>query len=335
MKSLKNRTLRGVWVSGLPGRLMAAVALAGMFSTACDVHSSTAPGTLFSITVTPNTTLNYNATQQFVAIGKDAAGVTVPITPSWAVVAGGGAINGTSGLFTAGTTSGVYMGTVRATSGGMSGTANVTVVAPPPPVIPMGQADLYGILAGTTFTCITGGLIKADVGVWPGSANTGFPPCAITGTQHLGDAVAQTGQGDLTVAYNQLAGMACSPANAMTGIDLGGKTLAPGVYCFTSSAFLNGTLTLAGPSTGSWVFQVATTLITGTNASVVLSGGALARNVYFQVGSSATLEVGTAFQGNILALTSISLKNNATLLGRALARNGGVTLDNNNVITLP
>jgi hypothetical protein len=173
------------------------------------------------------------------------------------------------------------------------------------------------------------------VGVWPGSANSGFPPCQITGTQHLGDAVSQTAQGDLTTAYNQLAGMPCSPANALTGLDLGGMTLAPGVYCFTSSAGLTGTLTLAGPATGTWVFQVATTLITATNSAVVLSGGALASNVFWQVGTSATLAVGTAMQGNILALTSISLGDGATLIGRTLARNGGVTLGNNNTITLP
>ena len=421
--SMQSRIFRALSPPGLSTRLAVAVALAGLVS-ACDVHSPTAPGTLASITVTPDVTLAISATQQFVAVGRDAEGAVISISPIWSIVGVGGTINASTGMYTAGMVPGTYAGTVKAASGSIAGTASVIVTvgalatitvtpnpdtlpandvqqftavgrdgggnvlsispawsvvasggsinsasglftagsaagtytntvearngsvagfatvvvtasAPPPPLVPLGQAAFNGILAGTTFTCITGGLIKADVGVWPGSANTGFPPCAITGTQHLGDAVSQTAQGDLTTAYNQLAGMPCSPANALTGQDLGGMTLAPGVYCFTSSAFLTGTLTIAGPADGNWVFQIATTLVTGTNSSVVLSGGALASNVYWQVGSSATIAIGTAMQGNILALTSISLKDNATLLGRALARNGGVTLDNNNVITLP
>ena len=313
--------------------LMTAVALAAMLSTACDVHSPTDPGTLFSITVTPNSTLNYNATQQFVAIGKDAEGVTIAITPTWSVVAGGGAINGTSGLFTAGSVAGVYVATVKATSGGMSGTANVTVVAPPtPPSLVV--LDQNGIMAGTAFTCITGGVINADISISPGSTVTGFPPCVITGVQHLADAVALNAQNGLTTAYNTLAGLPCPPANAIVA-DLGGTTKPAGVYCTATGIGVTGVLTLdgGGDPNANFVFQAGSSLITA--GDIVLINGAQARNVYWQVGSSATIGTASQWKGNILALTSITLVDNANLIGRALARNGAVSLGTNNVITLP
>ena len=110
-------------------------------------------------------------------------------------------------------------------------------------------------------------------------------------------------------------------------------TLAPGVYCFTSSAQLTGNLTLAGPANGLWVFQVASALTTGTSAQVILSGGAQAANVFWQIGSSATIGQTTAFQGNIIAAVSVTLVQGASLHGRALSK-AGVTMDTN-IITLP
>jgi hypothetical protein len=98
---------------------------------------------------------------------------------------------------------------------------------------------------------------------------------------------------------------------------------------------VTGTVTLAGPANGVWVFQMGSTLTTATNANIALSGGAQAKNVWWQVGSSATLGTGTTFRGNIIALTTITLVDNATMLGRALARNGAVSLGTNNTITLP
>jgi ice-binding like protein len=176
------------------------------------------------------------------------------------------------------------------------------------------------------------GTISANVGVSPGSALTGFPTCTISGTQHLADATAATAQGDLTTAYNALAGKACG---TIISADLGGTTLAPGVYCSASSVGLTGTVTLdgQGSSDATFIIQAGSALlITG---SVNLIGSAQAKNVYWQIGSSATIATGSAMKGNMLALTSITLNDNATLLGRALARNGGVTLGSNNTISLP
>ncbi len=298
-------------------------------------------GALATITVTPNpVTLQINTTQQFTAVGRDAAGNVVPITPVWTVTNGGGAINSGSGLFTAGGTAGSFPNTVRATSGSIFGTAtvNVTTTPPPPPPAPLvnlGAASPFGILAGTTVTCVTGGIVNADVGVSPGSTVTGFGPCVATGAMHLADPTAAQAQNDITSAYNTLMGLPCPPANVVGTVNIGGTTKAAGVYCSPSSMLVTGDLTLdgGGDVNSTFVFQAGSTLTTAGN--VILINGAQAKNVYFVVGSSATLGVGSAWQGNVIALSSITLNDNVTLTGRALARNGAVTLGNNNVITLP
>jgi len=199
--------------------------------------------------------------------------------------------------------------------------------------VSLGTASTYGILAGSTVTCITGGTVNADIGISPGTALVGFGPCVLTGTKHLGDAAAATAQNDLTTAYNTLAGLPCG--TVVGTADIGGTTRAAGVYCSPSSISVTGNLTLdgGGNPNATFVFQAGSTLTTAGN--VILINGAQAKNVYFQVGSSATLGVGSQWQGNILAFTSITLNDNVTLLGRALARNGAVTLGNNNTITLP
>ncbi len=297
----------------------------------------TAPGALVAISVTPNpgSTLT-GGTIQYSAAGQDATGATVAIAPAptWSVVNGGGTINATSGLFTAGTTLGTFTNTVRATSGGISGFATAIVTSPPGPSL--GTAATYGILAGSTVTCAGApGTINADVGVSPGSTTTGFPPCVITGATNLANAAAAQAQLDLTTAYNALVAEPCG--TVVTPADLGGRTLAPGVYCAATSLGVTGTVTLDGQgnSNARFVFQMGSTLTTGTSANIALIGGAQARNVWWQVGSSATLGTGTTFRGNILALTTITLVDNATMLGRALARNGAVSLGTNNTITLP
>ncbi|MEX2109822.1 MAG: ice-binding family protein [Gemmatimonadaceae bacterium] len=295
-------------------------------------------GPLASIEVTPDpATVPTGGTQQFTAVGRDASGNVVSITPVWTVVNGGGTINSSSGLFTAGAVPGTYNNTVVATSGSISDNATVLVTSstPPAPIVNLGTASTYGILAGSTVTCASApGTVNADVGVSPGSAITGFPPCVITGTTHLADAAAATAQGDLTTAYNTLAGLPCGTVIGTPNI--GGTTRAAGVYCSASSILVTGDLTLdgGGDLNSTFVFQAGTTLTTSGN--VILINGAQAKNVYWQVGSSATLGVGPAtWQGNILALTSITLNDNVTLIGRALARNGGVTLGTGNTITLP
>lgn len=296
-------------------------------------------GPVATITVTPDpATMGTGATQQFTAVGRDAGNNIVPITPVWSVVNGGGTINAGSGLWTAGAVAGTFINTVRATSGSIFGSATVNVtsapVGPPAPIVNLGSAASNGIMAGTAVTCITGGFVFADVSISPGSTITGFGPCVITGTQHLADAVAAQAQIDLTTAYNTLAGLPCPPANAIVA-DLGGTTKAAGVYCTASGIGVTGTLTLdgGGDPNAVFVFQAGTSLTTA--GSVVLINGAQAQNVYWQVGSSATIGTASAWQGNILALTSITLVDNATLTGRALARNGAVTLGTGNIITLP
>jgi hypothetical protein len=294
------------------------------------------PGALTSITVLPNpVALPTGTTQQFTALGRDANGNIVAITPTWSVVNGGGTI-ALAGLFTAGGATGTFTNTVRATSGAVSGLATVTVTAGPAPVsiIPLGAAALNGIAAGQSVTCVTGGVINGDVSVSPGITITGFGPCVITGTQHLGDAAALAAQGAMVTAYNTGMGLPCPPGNAIVA-NLGGTTKAAGVYCTASGIGVTGTVTLdgGGDPNATFVFQAGTTLTTAGN--VVLINGAQAKNVFWIVGTSATLGTASQWQGTIIALTSITMVENATLFGRALARNGSVTLGTNNVIILP
>lgn len=196
----------------------------------------------------------------------------------------------------------------------------------------LGTAQGFLVLGGaavtnTGTTTVTGG----SLGVSPGTAISGFPPGIVVppGAIHAADAVAAQAQSDVTTAYNVLAGQARTAT--LTGQDLGGKTLIPGVYFFATAAQLTGPLTLdaKGDASAVFVFQIGSTLTTASNASVLLINGASPCNVYWQVGSSATLGTGTRFVGNILALTSITLNTGTSVSGRALARNGATTLDTN------
>lgn len=320
-----------------PSALRALVFLcAALVAGAWGCRSATKPCPATTLVVTPNPlTIVRNTTQQFTATGRDYKGNVVSTTASWSVLAGGGTINSTSGSFTAGATTGTFPNTVQAASGGLAATATVIVVANPAPAT-LGSAGTFSILAGSTVTN-TGATttIVGDVGVSPGTAITGIPLGQPTGGSiYPGGAVPAAAQTALTTAYNDLAGRVCG-AN-LTGLDLGGMTLAPGVYCFNTSAQLTGTLTLDGQGDPNAVFviKIGSTLTTASAAAVTLIGSAQAQNVYWQIGSSATLGTGTAFRGNIVALTSITLNNGASLTGRALARNGAVTL-NTNAVVLP
>jgi hypothetical protein len=205
------------------------------------------------------------------------------------------------------------------------------------PIVSLGAASSFGVLAGTTVTNSGGTVINGNLGVSPGSAITGFGPGTgqlgpgiVNGTQFTGaTSAAGTAQIDLTTAFNNLAGLSCGGGNVLTGMNLGSRTLTPGVYCFTSGAQLTGTLTLneMGESNPEFVFQVASLLNTAVNSSVVEINGGADNNIFWQVGSSATLGTGTDFVGNIVALTSISLGTGARIAcGSALAQNGAVTL---------
>ncbi|MDR3475666.1 MAG: ice-binding family protein [Devosia sp.] len=190
--------------------------------------------------------------------------------------------------------------------------------------------DSFAVLAGSTVTNTGTTTINGNIGVSPGTAITGTGSIVQTGTGtfHANDGVAMQAQSDLTTAYNVLMSM---PSTALSG-DLGGKVLTAGVYSFASSAQLTGTLTLQGGADDVFVIQVGSSLTTASNSHIVLSGGVQAKNVFFVVGSSATLGTTTTFQGQILALTSITLDTTASIeCGAAWARNGAVTLDSNTI----
>jgi Ice-binding-like len=197
--------------------------------------------------------------------------------------------------------------------------------------VPLGTADSFAVLGGSTVTNTGPSVINGDLGVSPGAAVTGFPPGTVTaGAVHAADAVALQAKNDLVTAYNDAAGRS---STATISADLAGSTLTPGVYTSASSLGLSGTLTLdaQGDPNAVFVFQAGSTLTAGSASRVLLIGGAQACNVFWQVGSSATIGTTSAFVGNIMALTSISLTTGATLNGRALARNGAVTLDTNTI----
>jgi subtilisin family serine protease len=195
---------------------------------------------------------------------------------------------------------------------------------------PLGAAQGFAVLGASTVTNTGASVVTGNLGVSPGSAVTGFPPgIVVAGAVHGADEAAFAAQDAVTTAYNSLVSRPCT--QDLTGRDLGGLTLTEGVYCFSSSAQLTGTLTLdaEGRPHAVFIFKMGSTLTTASAASVVLTNGGSAGQVFWQVGSSATLGTATSFAGNILALTSITLTTGARVSGRALARNGAVTLDTN------
>lgn len=198
----------------------------------------------------------------------------------------------------------------------------------------LGSAENFAVLGASTVTNTGTSHITSSVGVSPGSAITGFPPGIITdGGLHANDSLATQAHADFANAYNEFVGLASPPANDLTGSDLGGKTLTPGVYHYDTSATSDGILTFDAQNDpkARFVIQIGTTLITSSSSSVVLLNGANSRNIFFQVGTSATLGSGSTFIGNILAYASITTVSGTTLTGRLLALTGAVTLDTNNV----
>jgi len=187
----------------------------------------------------------------------------------------------------------------------------------------------FAVFAASTVTNTGPSVVNGDIGLTPGSAQTGFGPGTLNGTLHINDPAATKGKLDLQAAYNDLAGRSCKTVAP----DLN-STLAPGVYCFSSSAQLNTALVLDGKgnSNATFVFQIGSTLTTASNSSVTMINGASAGNVFWQVGSSATLGTNSVFQGTIIAYASVTLNTGSSITnGRAMALNGAVNLDNNTV----
>jgi hypothetical protein len=198
---------------------------------------------------------------------------------------------------------------------------------------PLGKAGAFVVLASSTVTNTGSTSLTGDLGVYPGTSVLGFPPGTIVGTMHVTDPAAKDAQADLTTAYNYAAGLT-DGAVTVAG-NIGGQTLTPGLYKSTSSlAISSGDLTLdaQGDESGIFIFQVASALTTTTGRKVFLAGGAKSANVYWQVGSEATLGTNSVFKGTIMAQASVTLTTGAELTGRALARTGQVTMDANTIV---
>ncbi len=202
--------------------------------------------------------------------------------------------------------------------------------------VPLGTDSTFAVLAGSTVTNTGSSVVNGNLGVSPGAAVTGFGPgIVISGSIHAGDAAAAQAQADLTAAYNNAAARVC-PGPPLPG-DIGGTVIPAGVYCAATSLGISGVVTLNGGGNPNavFIFQIGSTLTTAAGNSVVnLIGGAQASNVFWQVGSSATLGTNTTFNGVIMAQASITVNTGAALNGRALARTGAVTLANN-AVTAP
>ena len=194
----------------------------------------------------------------------------------------------------------------------------------------LGTADSFAVLAGAGITNTGPTTVTGDLGTFPTTSMTGTASLTVTGANHAGDAVTQGAKTDLITAYNTAAGE--GPTSPIAA-DLGGQTLAPGVYNSASSVGLTGTLTLdaGGNPNAVFVFQAGSSLTTASGSQVSMINGAQSCNVFWQVGSSATLGTGSTFRGTVIALTSITVTTGVTVDGRVLARNGAVTLDTDTI----
>jgi hypothetical protein len=332
----------------------AATGLTGATSAAFTV-SSASP---VSIVVTPNpATLPANVTQQFTAVGKDARGNDVAISATWSVRAGGGTIDGVTGLFTSGTVAGTFTKTVVAqykASATVTFKDSATVIVPGPSAGPaavaLGTAGNYVILAKSGISNVPTSAITGNLGLSPATATaiTGFAltldatgtfstSAQVTGNVYAADYTAPTpltlttAVNDMVTAYNDAAGRSNPDYTELAAGDIGGLTLPPGLYKWSNTVLIPADVTLEGSATDVWIFQIAGGLTQSSATNVILTGGALAQNVFWQV--SGVVDVGTNadLEGEVLSLTQIKLETGAVAHGRLLAQTR-VTLDHNIVV---
>ena len=257
-------------------------------------------------------------------------------------VAGGAGLGGTAGSPALGGMGGMagigalggsssFGGEAQCGSAGMSGAGGASGDCEPEETqAVLASAQKFAVLGASTVTNADATVIVGEVGVSPGSATSGLPPGTVI---HAADPVAAQAQLDVTAAYDNLAAEPCDMP--LTGTDLGGLTLVPGTYCFTGSAALGATLTLdaQGDPNAVFIFQIQSTLVTTINSTVLVINGGNDCNVFWQVGSSATLSGGTTMIGNVIAMASITAEKLTSVSGRLFARTGAVTLDGNVIST--
>ena len=226
---------------------------------------------------------------------------------------------------------------ITSTTPKVSPKLSLTPIASPrnSPNTPSGCPNKMTILSGTTITSTGLSTITGNIGVYPGSGLTGFPPAKYTGDKYIAVSSAQTAQGELGVLYGHLTRLPCNVV--MTGVNLGSKTLVPGVYCFATGAEITGNLYLdsANQTDPYWIFQMGTTLVTSSSSKVLFTKDTKPCKVFWKVGSSATIGGNSIFNGNIVAYTSISLDTSASVTGKLLAQNGEVTLISNTIVDCP
>jgi hypothetical protein len=201
------------------------------------------------------------------------------------------------------------------------------------PVAMAGAVNL-AILAGSGITNTGATTITGDMGLSPGTSVGGFPPGILNGALHINDAIANQAKLDLTAAYNDAAGRTSAEIVTLSG-NIGGLTLTPGLYKSTSTLALssgNVTFDAKGNASAVFIIQIASALTVTSGRQVILAGGALASNIFWQVGSSATFGTTSSFKGTIMAMQSISFATGASLTGRALARSGAVTMAGNTIV---
>ena len=320
----------------------------GVFGTAT---VTIAAGALSTITITPNlVVLAPNGPQQFTAVGRDVGNNVVAITPTWSVVASGGTISST-GLFTAGANAGTFTNTVRATSGTTTAYATVNIVAGSTlaPVL-LGSAINYVILAKSAISTVPTSAITGNLGLSPAAATfiTGFSltlpaggafstSAQVTGNIYASDYAVPTplnlttAVGDMETAYTDAAGRPTPDFSELNTGNIGGLTLPAGLYKWSNTVTIPSDVTLNGNATDVWIFQIAGGITQASATRVKLTGGALAKNIFWQVFGVVAIGTTAHMEGILLSKTSITLGTGASANGRLLAQTA-VTLASSTVV---